>query len=301
MGRVAPGRDRSAPERWPNLFVVGAGKAGTTSLWRFLHAHPEIFMSPVKEPNFFSCHDPSHVQSVKEERAYLRLFAGASTEKLRGEASTSYLWDPESPAAIRRASPEAKIVVSIRDPVARTYSSYWNLVRFRLERRPFLEVVRAELAGPPWTWPDVTGCVARSFYAAGIERYLDVFGENVTVLVFEEIVSDPRLELARLYSRLGVDDGFAAGLEVRVHNPFSLPRNAVAAGLIASARTRRLARRIVPLALRAPLERRLLARRPKPPIDPEAKRLLEEAFAPEHERLRALLGRELPWAQPAPG
>ena len=73
-------------EVWPNLFVVGAAKAGTTSLWRYLDEHPEIWMAPVKEPNFFSGVRHPLNPDVVDEASYLRLFAPGARGELRGEA-----------------------------------------------------------------------------------------------------------------------------------------------------------------------------------------------------------------------
>ena len=107
--------------RWPNLFVVGAPRAGTTSLYHYLRQHPEIYMSPLKEPHFFSHSNPQSDTVVKHQDAYLRLFDAARGEKLRGEASPAYLADPDAPARIKDASPEAKIVAVLREPVSRAF------------------------------------------------------------------------------------------------------------------------------------------------------------------------------------
>ena len=80
-----------ASSAWPNLFVVGAARAGTTTLWRYLGRHPEIWMAPIKETNFFSAYRPPLNPSVGDEASYLRLFAPGAESKLRGEASPSYL------------------------------------------------------------------------------------------------------------------------------------------------------------------------------------------------------------------
>ena len=108
---------------WPNLFVVGAAKAGTTSLWRYLDQHPAIYMSPVKEPHYFSSFTPGLFPAVKDEGEYLRLFRDAGDAPLRGEASASYLWDAETPRRHPSRSPDAKIVISLRDPVERAMRS----------------------------------------------------------------------------------------------------------------------------------------------------------------------------------
>src|SRR3954469_19217742 len=119
---------RGASMRWPNLFIVGAAKAGTTSLWTALGELPEVFMSPLKEPHFFSGVTPrrewaSHFPTVTTEAEYHQLFKGAGDARYLGDASTSYLWAGSRAAeAIRRHNPEARIIAMLRDPVDRAYS-----------------------------------------------------------------------------------------------------------------------------------------------------------------------------------
>src|SRR5919108_5774969 len=108
--------------RWPNLFIVGAAKAGTTSLYHYLAQHPDVYMAPMKEPHFFSQIRPdpkleAFFPHVDNEAKYLALFAAAGDEKVRGEASTSYLWHPDVADAIRSKRPDAKIVAMLRDPL----------------------------------------------------------------------------------------------------------------------------------------------------------------------------------------
>jgi hypothetical protein len=157
--------------RWPDFFEVGAPRAGTTSLWDDLDRHPQIFMSPLKEPHFFCSYKPDFVPTVSDEDDYLRLFADARPGQLRGEASPSYLRDTQAPTAIARVRPDARIVVMLRDPVARAYSEYWHRVRYGRQPRPFAEVIRAALDSPQR--PTLgSRYLATGLYADGVERYL---------------------------------------------------------------------------------------------------------------------------------
>ena len=130
----------------PNLFVVGAAKSGTTSLWTHLDAHPDVFMSRPKEPHFFSRATTPVEQLVKDPVEYAGLFARGAAHRYRGDASPSYLWDPDSSARIREAVPGARIIISLRDPVERAYSNYLGHLRAGLDARSFLDAIRAELA-----------------------------------------------------------------------------------------------------------------------------------------------------------
>jgi Sulfotransferase family len=279
--------------RWPNLFIVGAGKAGTSSLADYLGQHPDIFMAPVKEPHFFSDADPRLTPPIKDEEAYLRLFAGASTEKLRGEASVSYLWDTASPRAIKRASPDARILVLLRDPVDRAYSHYWHAFKNGVETRSFQQAVEDELAGvrPPGLEP----YLERSRYAEALARYLDVFGASVYVLFFEDLVRDAAGELRKVFAFLDVEPAFAQRLDTGIRNAFALPRNRLAGTMLRSPRVRKAARAVVPSRSRRGLERLLLEPAAKPPMPREACALLEGAYDTDRMRLERLLNRRVPW------
>ena len=280
--------------RWPELFVVGAHRAGTTSLWDYLNQHPQIFMSRLKEPHFFATKKPAVVPVVSDEASYLRLFASARPGQLRGEASPSYLRDRAARDAIARVRPDARIVVALRDPVARAYSSYWHSIRYGRQRLPFSELVRAQLADPdarPAPAPFVPG----GLYADAIQGYLEVFDGRVHVVFLEELAADPRVELRRLFGFLGVDEAEADRVRLGVRNAAGLPRNALLQRAYASTRLRFAAARLVPGALHARFERALLRGDAVPPIDPEARRLLEEFYVPEVAALERVLGRRVPW------
>lgn len=282
----------SADDRWPNLFIVGVGKAGTSSLAEYVSHHPDIFISPLKEPHFFSDATPRLAPTVKAEEDYLRLFSDAQ-EPVRGEASVSYFWDPGSASRIRRVRPDARIVVILRDPVERAHSHYWHAYKNGVERRPFALAAQQELAGsrPAGLEP----YLARSLYSEPLARYLEAFPGNVHVVFFEELVHDPASELVKLFSFLQVPPGPAEHADASAHNAFALPRNPLAGALFRSANVRRAARSLVPSALRPRLEALLLAPGSKPALDETTLGVLERFFESDRGRLEALLGRRVTW------
>ena len=119
--------------RWPNFFIVGAPKAGTHSLYEYLNQHPKVFMSPRKEPYFFCPimvpDGDKNSNPIRDEKEYLKLFEEAKNETMLGEATASYLGDPKSAELIHEKIPNARIIIIIRDPVDRAFSSYWGLVK----------------------------------------------------------------------------------------------------------------------------------------------------------------------------
>lgn len=287
--RSARGKGEVRQGQWPNLFVVGASKAGTTSLWRYLNHHPGIFMSAEKEPSFFSRRQSLY--SEAEAESYLALFAGARGERLRGEASPSYLSRKRAPAAIRRANPDARILISLREPVARTHSAYLSLVSDGIERRTFAEAVGDDLAGRR-----ASGCptyVKPRLYAPGVARYLEAFEGQLLVLFFEELVADPARVMAQLYRFLDVDPSFADQLPRKPHNQFRQPRNRLIGRLLAA---RRIARAIVPGPLQGRIAQATMKPVAKPRPDPDSVQRLCEIYEPDVAAVWRLLGRRLPAA-----
>jgi len=118
-------------ERWPNFFIVGAPKAGTTSLHAYLNNIPGIYMSSVKEPKYFLASDSPkrYFPPIRDKKKYLKLFEKAREEKIIGEASPQYLHDPQTPKLIHQIIPQAKILISLRDPIERLFSGYLMQIR----------------------------------------------------------------------------------------------------------------------------------------------------------------------------
>ena len=119
-----------------DFFIVGAPKAGTTSLYHYLNEHPEISMSSQKEPDYFSDADiqnegmyygKNRIDTIKK---YHSLFDDNSESKLKGEASVSYLFYKNVPQKIKAYNPDSKIIIMLRNPIERAFSHY--LMDYRL-------------------------------------------------------------------------------------------------------------------------------------------------------------------------
>jgi hypothetical protein len=285
----------SRDDTTPNLFVVGAAKSGTTSLWTHLDAHPDIFMSQPKEPHFFSRGGHPGLPVVKDPDAYAELFVRGAGQRYRGDASPSYLWDAESPARIRAAAPQARIIITLRDPVERAYSNYLGHIRVGLDKRDFSQVVHEELAdGDVDLGATPAPHIARGFYDEQVERYLERFGDATLVLLFDEFVADVRGTMGRVFEWLGLDPATADTLDPTPVYPFLEPRHAVAGALLRVPGAKRIGNAVLRGPLRARVDR-IVFNAEKPTLDPELRRLLREVYAPHDARLRELLGRSLPW------
>ena len=182
----------------PNFLVIGAMKAGTTSLYHYLRAHPQVFMPTVKELDFFA-RPPDETRGIEW---YRRQFTGAGRDTVAiGEASTLYSKYPRFPGVPERISvhvPEAKLVYVIRDPIERIRSHYQHRVANGAERLPF---ERAVFEDPVYL--DV------SRYAMQIDRYLGCFDRDQLLIITAEGLRDRRAAVVRdVYRFLGVDADF---------------------------------------------------------------------------------------------
>ena len=287
---------------WPNLFVVGAAKAGTTSLAHYLQQHPDIYVSPFKEPHFFSQIAPTpefkaFFPSVSDEADYLKLFKSARQETVRCEASTSYLWDERTPARIHARVPDAKIIILLREPVGRAYSHYLNDVREGTEKRPFFEAVVEDYEQQPKGWGVSHLYTELGFYGEQVERYFSTFSpDNVHIEFFETFIGNPVPALEAIFTFLGVDERIAQEVRLEEKNAFAVPRGGMSRALLASPIAREVFRVTVPRSLRMFMrEKVLLQKSSKPKMDEGARAFLREVYTNEVACLGAITGKELPW------
>jgi len=280
----------------PTFFIIGAAKAGTTSLHHYLSLHPEIQMSATKEPNFFAGPNngvPYAPGTIVRLDEYESLFDPAYA--VRGEASTDYSTHPRrqgAPARIKAAVPAAKFVYLVRDPIDRTISHHQMRTALLGERRSLAEAL-SDLRDPrsPYVWP--------SLYASQLERYLEHFAqERILVVDQARLRSERRDTLREIFAFLEVDpavrsDDFERELlgsrasEWRVYSPGYVKF----VSRVTSSPVRR-----IPKPLRRGV-RRLLERvlwRPLPPaaLDEDLRARLRQLYAPEAQRLRALTGQQ---------
>lgn len=209
----------------PNILVVGAAKAGTTSLYRYLLGHPQVFMPRrMKEINYFSGAN----DAVRTEEEYLSLFEGADRNQVCVEISTSYLYEPNSAARISRLlGQEAKIVIIVRNPVDAAYSLWKQLRHFGDEPLSFEEALAAEeqrindpeVYGRLRGWPGNYYYTDRYRYTPQVERFLNHFPkENIALYVFEEFFGDIQGYWKQLCNFCGIESAYEPANLGSVHN-----------------------------------------------------------------------------------
>jgi hypothetical protein len=192
------GKNLSNRAARPNMFIVGAARSGTTSLWQILRRHPQMYM-PVdelhKEPGFFS-----DLRGLNDIETYLDIFSNATEEhKWIGEASTAYLTDQSSAKRLFDFNPDAKIIIMLRNPADRAYSLYNWMVQdgyeyaASFEEAVELENIRSQKNIPNWFEPEYYWnymYFQSGLYYEQVKRYLEYFGDNVMIIKFEHFSRD---------------------------------------------------------------------------------------------------------------
>jgi len=239
----------------PNFFVVGATKAGTTSLYHYLKQHPEIYMCPIKEPNYFSKDinpnefssiykktcivdmkaylgkpklEELHIAMVTEFEDYIQLFREVKDEKAIGEISNSYLYSKVAAKEIKKIVPNAKIIMILRNPVERAFSHFiMNLKGGYVEYFDFLKEVFFDYNKTKKGWGISHLYIELGLYYEQVKRFLDTFGKNqVKIFLYEEYKNNPAQVLKEIFKFLEVDSTFVPNLSKKYHlgTPPKYPR-----------------------------------------------------------------------------
>jgi hypothetical protein len=301
---------------WPNLFLVGAMKAGTTSIASALSLHPQVFVPLVKEPNFF-CSDlyehglgagaetadevlkrvrrgeSLHHAYVQDRDCYLALFEGRGSEDVVADCSTTYLYSATAAENIVRVCPASKIIISLRNPIERAFSEF--LMNCSIGTAPpsfsaALDLEERELKSG--SIPLCHRYVSASLYWKQVDRYLRAFGtDHVLVLRFENIQQDFGNIMARVCKFIEVAPG-ALTSEIK-KNEASFPRAEKLNRWLEASGLKEFVRRKVPQLLKERMKRFYYA---APPLDIKPGQTdverLKRIFAPDIARLSELLGED---------
>lgn len=305
----------------PTFFIVGAQKAGTTSLHAMLSQHDEVFMSDPKEPGYFirGFDDEERWQTllrpnkhgeieqlsqvplgVFDAQSYENLFSSpqAMASGQRGESSTPYLPSPNACRRIKETVPGAKIIIILRDPVSRAYSAWgYNSSRGRESAASFEEAIAEELAGNRDRFIYGWRYIYSGLYSQHIRRYLEHFRrEDMLILSFDELKADGQtsfdkvcdfLEIARkpvtAIRRENVTVNHSNPVVEKIRNSFNRP------GILKS-----LVRPLMSRGLRSHIRRSLttsldqLGDRPAP-MSASARETLVECFKDDLDQLKDLV------------
>jgi hypothetical protein len=195
--------------RLPNLIVIGVSKAGTSSLFEYLGRHPEVDLSDVKEVRYFT--PLRHGQELAPLVDYAQHFADCD-QRYAVEATPGYFYGGRKLASVMRSCHQPRVVVSLRDPISRCWSWYrFEKSRLRVPKRlafdAYLDTcIRLNDAGldglpehQPF-WGVGGGC-----YDRWLDDWIDVFGDDLKVLFFDDLASDPEAVMIDLFDWLELD------------------------------------------------------------------------------------------------
>lgn len=283
-----------------NFLIVGAAKAGTTSLYYWLKQHPEVFIPDIEEPSYFV-----HGYSLSDWDKYLSLFEPGRGKRAIGEKSTAYLVAPESSQWIRKMLGDIKIIILLRNPVQRALSLYSWMVMEGYEWISTFEQAFAEeekrfydesfrWKNPEYFWDYMY--FRSGLYYEQVKRYIDAFGsELVKVYLFEDLVRFPAEVYTDVCNVLEVSTGFRPDFTPK--NPSKIPRSIALQYLLRKLQrssrrlprgSRFIARQFVSLVMSL---NKKVGHKPKIPL--EVKKRLREMYRTDITKLGELIQRDL--------
>jgi hypothetical protein len=193
-----------------DFLVIGAQKCATTWLYECMAAHPELHLPAHKRESWYLGGD------LYEERGvgwYMDLLSGAHEGQSAGAVSVEYMYDPRAVPAVAIHAPQARFVVSLRDPIDRAISAYyWNLRKGQVPETGLEEALYRGITAIDKNHADdrpFVEMIRRGEYGEQLQRYVDRFGpDRILYLLYEDIACDPVGSLRRVCQYLGVDESF---------------------------------------------------------------------------------------------
>jgi Sulfotransferase family len=294
----------------PNFILVGAARSGTTSLYRYLDQHPDIFVAPVKEPHYFAADDfpdwfagPGddrlNRRIIRDQEHYEQLFAAASGKRVIGESSAFYLCHPRAADRIASACPDPKIIIMLRNPVERAYSAYMYLVRDGRETLSLTEGLeregerKAQRFEPMWWYTEL------GRYFMQVKRFLDLFGKRrVMVLLYDDLCANPAQLVCSVFDFLGVRRDVPIDTSIR-YNSAGVPRSrtlytVVDTFLAGPLALKKHIKALMPSSVSTALRDRVMSALVEPvPMGADVPTQLRGVFADDVNNLEDLLGRDL--------
>ncbi|MEO1349020.1 MAG: sulfotransferase domain-containing protein [Cyanobacteria bacterium J06635_15] len=295
----------------PNFLLIGAGKAGTTAIYEYLRQHPQVYMSPVKEPNFFAFMDervnfkgPGEREminrtSVTQPEHYRALFDGVKHESAVGEASQWYLYSDRAAERIKHYLPDIKMIAILRDPVKRAYSDFLHFVRDDREPiKDFMQAIQAEDQRIEAHW-GFGHYIRRGLYHAQIKRYLDRFERHqIQIYLNEDLKQDATGLIQNIFNFLNIDETFQPDTSYRP-NVSGIPQNKLLHRFLGKSNPiRTLIEPYAPAGLRKAMINLKGSNLAQPPLSPEVRQQLIPIFREDILNLQDLIDRDLSgWLQ----
>ena len=280
-----------------DFFIIGAPKAGTTSLYYYLSEHPQIQMSSQKETDYFSS------QNIQNQGMYYRRNRVSTLEKYKslftqkegviyGEASVSYMYYDTVANDIKKYNPNAKIIVILRNPIDRAFSHYLMDYRLGLVSDSFEKIINRQ-SKHQYASLFYQQYVLVSKYYEQLKRYFDVFDrEQILVLDYQDFKTETSKTLESVYKFLDIDIDYLANTATR-HNTFSMPKNAIIRFFYSIVGFRKLFNIFFSEKMKEVVRVKLFRAGEKPKISLETKQQLKQLFRDDIYRVSKLIDKDL--------
>jgi len=283
----------------PNFFIVGGSKCGTTNISYYLNLHPKIFFSELNEPYYFCKWDVPEEYNrnsmITNMKKYLDLFKNVKNEIIVGEASSPYLSCPHAALEIKKAFPNSKILISIRNPIERSHSAYFSYQFMKPNEQNFMEMIKTheKLISEKIFYID--SILESGFYTKNIKRYQEIFGkENVKVIIFEDYIKNTVQNINSIFNFLGINDKI--DLNEQSKGSYRVPKNFFAKSLLNNKNFRKVSTILIPTVMRQKLgDKYFLKQVKKPQMLENERNYLRELYNDEVNELEKFLGKKLPW------
>ncbi|HQQ87570.1 MAG TPA: sulfotransferase [Smithellaceae bacterium] len=293
---------------YPQFFIIGLQKCGTTALASYLQKHPDVLMSIPKEPHYF---DTFYTEMNLNE--YIRrCFGHRKNENILGEATPFYLRVPWALERLARHFPHAKYIALLRNPIERAYSSWWMYYSRAMEPFNFKEAIKLCLEQQEFaqmteeSWKKIMIASRRGetihyrpylndgYYAQCLNKFFQYFdAKQLLIIKTEEFNQDTASVMKEVYGFLGLDcregeifEKYNEAYGSSARRIFKLAKNA---GLLRFTQS-------VPYSVRSRIKKTLSKMGDKKPaMDPEMRAWLARHYAPYNLDLEKLLNRKFVW------
>ena len=279
-----------------DFFIVGAPKAGTTSLYFYLNEHPQIEMSSVKEPDYFSNKEmqTQNLYYKKQRIDTLKKYNALYSEKknlVRGEASVSYLYYNGVPKKIFEYNTKSKIIIMLRNPVERAFSHYLMDKRLGYISENFETIINQKYSDKKLNL-FYQQYIELGKYTEQIKRYFDVFrSENILFIDYDDFVSRTSQEIDKVYSFLNIDNSATSQVN-KIYNSYTNPNNKIVSYLYSFVFLRSVANYFFSALIKEKILRLFFVHSEKPVLIKESRNLLINYFSKDINNLSKLLNKD---------
>jgi len=309
-----------------NLYVVGVAKGGTTSAYNILKQHKDIFMSPLKEPHYFSTdidknkfrkdykssyisdHDlQKYLDGDMEEEVFLayireiddyhKLFKNIKNEKYLGEISNSYLYSTVASTNIFNYNKDAKIIMILRDPIERAFSHYLMDLRMGFVSESFINAVAKDFQADKKGWGITNQYIELGLYYEQVKRYIDIFPKGqLHVIYFDDLKKDSKKVYIELFKFLDLEyKDYDFSILNSKQNRAKLPKKSFKFinEVLAKSGIKNIILNLLGEKLRARIKNIVFSDKNIPKLTSEDRKLLMKYFKDDIEKLENLLEKDL--------